>query len=117
MTSPAVLDRERLKRLAALGEPGLVEELIGDYRAQAAEVSAQLRVAVEAGDVASVQALAHGLKGSSGMLGVDVVAAVCAQIEYSHTLEPALLLKLDESLAAAYVAFAALRPEPPDVDA
>jgi two-component system sensor histidine kinase/response regulator len=98
---PEPIDWETLNALReyqAEGEPDLVQELIGMFRAEAPALLADIRTAIAAGEADKLRHSAHTLKGSSNNLGVRQVAALSAEIEKkgrSGTVEGADAL-LDE---------------------
>ena len=78
----AVLDRQRLAGLQALG-PDIVEEIVGVFLDTAPDYLSALRVACAGDDVAGVRQAAHGLRGSAGNLGFAALAAACEALEDS----------------------------------
>jgi two-component system, sensor histidine kinase and response regulator len=80
------LDRGGLADLRDLqeeGEPDLLKELMELFLADVPLQLALLRKAVEAGDVPSVERVAHTLKGSCGNMGARSMEALCAELEES----------------------------------
>ncbi|MDQ3364862.1 MAG: response regulator [Myxococcota bacterium] len=77
------LDIAQLQVLGSLEEdqPGLLQELVEVYAAQAPVVLAELRGAATTGDRSAVWRAAHALKGVSANLGVRRVVTLCAGIE------------------------------------
>ena len=76
-----VLDPEVLANLRDLGDAELLEELAGMFFDDAASRLGELRGAVEAGDAAGVERVAHTLKGSSGNMGAARMSAICAELQ------------------------------------
>lgn len=74
-------DPEQLKKLAQIGDPTLVPELVSMYLTEAATRLAVLRAAVRDGNGGQVQLTAHSLRGSSAALGLSAVAASCRILE------------------------------------
>ena len=78
------LDIDRLALLSAAGRaggPALVAQLITLYRDDARTNLRELRHAVESGDRADVENLAHRLRGSSGNLGAAGIAHLASGVE------------------------------------
>lgn len=92
------LDPEQMAELRALDRtmaPGLLAELMEAFYRQAPERIASLRSAVERGDTALLNRLAHGLKGAGGTVGARGLAVLCAELERadcSHDAASALQL-------------------------
>jgi HPt (histidine-containing phosphotransfer) domain-containing protein len=59
----------------------LLEDLSATFRADAPERLEEMRVAIEAGDVARVKSVAHRLRGSAATLGANRVFVSATQIE------------------------------------
>ncbi|HEV2743728.1 MAG TPA: response regulator, partial [Rubrobacter sp.] len=76
-----VLDPEVLANLRDLGEAELLAELAGMFFDDATSRLGELREAVEAGDAAGVERVAHTLKGSSGNMGAARMSAICAELQ------------------------------------
>ena len=106
-----------LREYQAEGEPDLVQELVGMYRAETPGLLADIRAAMAAGEADKLRHAAHSLKGSSNNLGVRQVAALSAEIEKkgrSGTVEgvDALLAQLEREFERAAQALdAVLRGE------
>jgi PAS domain S-box-containing protein len=79
----SLLDRTAVAELRQLeeGEPGLLLELLGVFQLQAPEEMAQLRSAVQAGDLVRLKAVAHRLKGTACTVGARAVAGRCRDLE------------------------------------
>jgi HPt (histidine-containing phosphotransfer) domain-containing protein len=71
---------------AAMG--GAFDRLVGAYLADAAASLETLRDAAARGETETVAAVAHRLKGSSGIVGANAVAALC-QALVDDPLDPA----------------------------
>ena len=76
-----VLDPEVLANLRDLGDAELLAELAGMFFDDATSRLGELREAVEAGDAAGVERVAHTLKGSSGNMGAARMSAICAELQ------------------------------------
>ena len=78
-----VLDSEVMAGLDGLDSPDSweVSELVGTFTETAATRLGQMRRAMEAGDIAEVEALAHSLRGSSLSFGARRMAELCAELE------------------------------------
>ena len=76
-----VLDPEVLANLRDLGDAELLTELAGMFFDDATSRLGELREAVEAGDAAGVERIAHTLKGSSGNMGAARMSAICAELQ------------------------------------
>jgi HPt (histidine-containing phosphotransfer) domain-containing protein len=77
----SLLDMEILDENADIGLDGL-RELLDLYLAQADEIMAQLRTAIEAGAVSQVRDLAHKLAGSSAVCGVNAMVQPLRALEH-----------------------------------
>jgi CheY-like chemotaxis protein/HPt (histidine-containing phosphotransfer) domain-containing protein len=75
------LDPEVVASLRELGDAELLTELADMFFGDASSRLGDLREAVEAGDAAGVNRLAHTLKGSSGNMGATRMAAICAELQ------------------------------------
>jgi signal transduction histidine kinase/DNA-binding NarL/FixJ family response regulator len=78
------LDPEQMAELRSLDRtmaPGLLAELMEAFYRQAPERITALRAAVERGDAATLNRLAHGLKGAGGTVGARGLAVLCAELE------------------------------------
>ncbi|GIH95539.1 Hpt domain-containing protein [Planobispora siamensis] len=86
MTAPgtALSIRARLADLVEDGSPQEIEfigRLVASFLERAPAMLAGLDAAVAAADHAATAQRAHALKGAAANLGVDSVAALCAEIE------------------------------------
>ncbi|QIN80145.1 PAS domain S-box protein [Rubrobacter marinus] len=107
-----VLDRaviESLRELQREGEPDIVSELATMFSEDASLRLAELQEAVDEGDAAKVERVAHALKGASGNMGAKLVAALCHELQdvgSSGDLAgvPGLLGRLEKELARAIAA-------------
>jgi two-component system, sensor histidine kinase and response regulator len=70
-----------LRDLQEEGEPDLLKELTELFLADVPLQIAVLRKVVEAGDIPSVERIAHTLRGSCGNLGARTMEALCAELE------------------------------------
>jgi HPt (histidine-containing phosphotransfer) domain-containing protein len=70
-----------LRDLQEEGEPDLLKELTELFLADVPLQIAVLRKVVEAGDIPSVERIAHTLKGSCGNMGARTMEAICAELE------------------------------------
>lgn len=97
----AVGDVDALKRLERFGGLKLREELTTLFLQEAPIRIASARVALAAGDIDAVRAMAHMLKSSAGQMGALRVQIICERLE-GPDLPPDLaraLSDLDEELA------------------
>jgi signal transduction histidine kinase/CheY-like chemotaxis protein/HPt (histidine-containing phosphotransfer) domain-containing protein len=79
-----VLDRDVLDRLRALQRPGVpsvLAKLIDVYLEDSLDMMAQLKQALESGDISALTDIAHSLKSSSANLGAGRLSAVCKELE------------------------------------
>jgi len=112
MTDEDVLDMEQIEELISLDETRVVlAEFVGMFTAQAPARIAEIRAAVQEGDLARVASVAHSLKGASGNLGARLVAEVSKRLEHAGRSGDAAQMLADVSeLEARFVeAEAALR--------
>ncbi|MFN2506601.1 MAG: Hpt domain-containing protein [Acidimicrobiales bacterium] len=65
---------------AASGGPSFLRDLVNQYLDQAESELAGLRNAAERADAPALEALAHGLKGSSATIGASRMASACAAL-------------------------------------
>jgi len=70
-----------LRKLQTEGEPDLVTELFEMFRAQFPALMADMRAAVAQGDAERLKRTAHKMKGSSGNLGAQHLAALSDALE------------------------------------
>ena len=99
--SGGVLDPEVLANLRNLGDAELLAELAGMFFDDVTSRLGELREAVEAGDAAGVERVAHTLKGSSGNMGAVRMSGICAELQDvgasgDLTRAPDLLAGLEE---------------------
>jgi len=83
------------------GEKGLVESLIHDYIAMCPAVLEQMQSSVDANDLQTLERLAHSLKSSSMVMGLEFAAQAALQIETEareKTFTPAILIEVKERL-------------------
>ena len=93
----ALLNTEAaLKRLD--GNLGLYLRLLGMFKVNYGGITADLRAAIQADDLATAHRLAHTLKGLAATIGAEALSAAAAQLE--SALEP-LQTRPDETLVAA----------------
>ena len=71
---------ERLQQATAT-QPGVLAELCREYVTEARSTLSKLRVAHAQGDAAEFRERAHYLKGSSMMIGAQVLSHTCATLE------------------------------------
>jgi HPt (histidine-containing phosphotransfer) domain-containing protein len=76
----STLDLEILAELDAAG-PGLFEELLEQYRADAPGHLAALHDALAERSGDAIKKTAHSLKGASASLGAAAIMSICAEIE------------------------------------
>ena len=81
----AVLDMEQFESLGELatasGDPDFLTRLVDQYLVGARARLAELREAARRGDLAALEAAAHGLRGSSASMGAAALAAECEALE------------------------------------
>jgi signal transduction histidine kinase/DNA-binding response OmpR family regulator len=75
------------------------EELVRQYLADAAASLEAMRAAAEADDERAVEAIAHRLKGSSGIVGATRIVELCEQIVGSPRAPDSQLQALSQELA------------------
>jgi two-component system, sensor histidine kinase and response regulator len=101
-----ILDRSVLTSLRELqeeGEPDLLSELIELFLADVPPKLVVLRDAAEAGDVHSVERIAHTLKGSCGNMGAVEMEELCKQLqEMGRSEDPTATLARVSRLEAAF---------------
>lgn len=82
---PVVLDLELFAALgdlaAATGDPAFLQTLVEQYLVEIPPLLTKLQESVSRGDMIAVGGAAHGLKGSSGAIGANLVALECAAVE------------------------------------
>jgi PAS domain S-box-containing protein len=78
--APPVLDVEVLRRLVG-DDPATIVSLLEDYRTAAGATAAEMRSALEAGNLAGVAALAHRIKSSSRAVGAAQLAELSVVLE------------------------------------
>ena len=96
------------------GDPDLIAELIDLYLEDAPRRVASMRESLSRIDLPSVKRGAHGLRGSSGSLGVLQIALICSEIEAAEGTESfstlaALLSCLERELERVVPIFLAER--------
>lgn len=100
------VDRDALNELftAIGGDAGWVQEVFEMFVTDTEERITAIEVAFDAGDVAEVGTIAHGIKGAAAYLGAARLRAIAASIETSArggTLDPTPPHKhLREAMAA-----------------
>jgi HPt (histidine-containing phosphotransfer) domain-containing protein len=72
---------DRLRELDPQGAGQLLQRVFGAFQASIARLLPQLREASAAGDLASVNLVAHTLKSSSASIGATSLAQICGEIE------------------------------------
>jgi HPt (histidine-containing phosphotransfer) domain-containing protein len=77
MAAEALLEPEAIDRLIGFGGPKLVRGMIELFVKNAPTKIADAREALDCGDAAALRAALHGLKSSSGQLGVVTVYRAC----------------------------------------
>ncbi len=80
---PETIDQVAVARLLAMvgNDPDFVDELVDDYLAEAPQLAAAVRAALDAGDADGIVLPAHTLKGTSANLGGVRVAGIAQRIE------------------------------------
>jgi HPt (histidine-containing phosphotransfer) domain-containing protein len=81
MRGDMVMDESVLARLAELGGPDFVREMIDLFLDQAPRGIARLLVAERDGDLEGIRRAAHSLISTAGNLGVKELAAVATALE------------------------------------
>lgn len=82
---PAAIDASFLEDLRANPADGQTEfltQLHGQFLREAEDRLAAINEAVQRGDSLNLKRAAHGLKGSSGVVGAKTMAALCEEIEH-----------------------------------
>lgn len=110
-----VIDLDRVRRLAKLGDTSFFHELINEFDSEALNILSNLRVATDSRDVKKIRLLAHALKSSATNFGATRLVQTCERLEYGErqdTLKVAIsavaTLRTDyEAVRAALVALAA----------
>lgn len=80
---------------------GLLQSVAREYKANAADVLAHLKSAFSAQDFKAIRAWAHHLQSGSALLGLELAAALCRQIEeeaLAGRVSPTLLTALEDSV-------------------
>jgi len=83
-SSDSVLDPTTLaslREMQAEAGPGLFQELLELFQADAAPRIAEMHRAIESGDPNALRHAAHGLKGAASNLGATTLAATCLALE------------------------------------
>jgi CheY-like chemotaxis protein/HPt (histidine-containing phosphotransfer) domain-containing protein len=78
------LDRRAVERILELQEPGhpnVLQDLFELFERSAPQRLSELVAAVTSGDARTVEAVAHGLKSSCGMLGLRLMQEMCERLE------------------------------------
>jgi PAS domain S-box-containing protein len=70
---------ERLRAISLESDPDLMRKIVDQFGSQ--DYLTELRDALDRGDRAFLQARAHGLKGTSSLLGATRLPRLCAQLE------------------------------------
>ena len=103
----ADIDESQLAELATLRAEGggeIVRDLVGMFLRDTAERLEALGVAARAADAPTVRAVAHKLKGSSGIVGARRLVTLCAALEAQTSLAG-----VDEACRALDAEFALVR--------
>ena len=91
-------------------EPGFLCEVIDSFFVTAEESISRMKVAIESGDLSSLRAAAHMVRGSSQQLGARRFGATCAKLESvaeAHEAAP-IVRDLEHDLEAAREALTGL---------
>lgn len=80
-------DLSNLRDVAGDDYPNMLAELLGLFEKTTPERLAQMKRALEAGDLASASREAHSLKSSSASLGARAVSTICKEIEHEKSAE------------------------------
>jgi HPt (histidine-containing phosphotransfer) domain-containing protein len=80
---PETIDQVAVARLLAMvgNDPDFVDELVDDFLAEAPQLAAAVRAALDVGDADGIVLPAHTLKGTSSSLGGVRVAEIARGIE------------------------------------
>ncbi len=109
---PDGLDTTVTSQLLELEEedPGFLCEVIDSFFTTAEESIAQMRNAIERGDLKALRAAAHMVRGSSQQLGVRRFGATCLELENVASAEDAgsIILELERDLEGAREALTGL---------
>ncbi|MBA3684231.1 MAG: response regulator [Planctomycetes bacterium] len=85
LVEPTMLDEAVLERLTAeTGDSALVLAVLADYEQDAAKYLHDVASAAEALDMQRLNLAAHRLKGSSLIIGANLVADLCLRLENPH---------------------------------
>ncbi|MBN1659287.1 MAG: response regulator [Anaerolineae bacterium] len=78
-----VLDPAALARLeeVAGGDVAFMHEMLGTFLADAPVMLAEMQQALDGGDAATLQRVAHSLKSNSADFGAEVLAGLCRELE------------------------------------
>ncbi len=88
----------------ALGLPeSLIVEFVGDFIEQAREERPHFEEAYEAGDIKTINEIAHKLKGVAANLRIEQMRELMESVQHSQSLE-----EVEERLVAFYRKLAAL---------
>jgi PAS domain S-box-containing protein len=103
LPSLAVMDEKALPLLVG-DEPEVLEEFRQRYMISALSTMDEMRVAMAAGQFASLAALAHRLKSSSRAMGAMALGACCEEVERAGAASSpsemhALMVRMEEALA------------------
>ena len=109
-SEPAVLGPGTLDGISAMrqsGQQDLAQQVSDLYRIRLPESIAAIGRAVTAGDATALRDEAHGLKGSSLMLGATSIAELCGELEQlgkdRRFGESETILKRLEAVADSYL--------------
>src|SRR5262249_20802112 len=96
-----------------LGDPATLRQVVATFLDRMPHVLTELRDAATRGDQAAILAGAHGLKGTSAMLGATALSAQCAELEREARVGKLrdVPARLDVITAHAETASRALRHE------
>ncbi|WP_297323777.1 ATP-binding protein [Nitrosomonas sp.] len=94
-------------------DPEMIKDMLQDYRTSAEKTAAELRIAYQAGQWATVGSLAHKLKSSSRSVGALALGELCASMEQAGKSNDAkvlteLLPSFDAEMATVETYLAAL---------
>ncbi|MCU0647266.1 MAG: response regulator [Gemmatimonadaceae bacterium] len=110
--SDADLSLDALRKLAAVGGPGFVQQMSALFETHAPQRAGQIVQAFADGDLDSVMKAAHALKSTAGNVGAKALYQVAASLELDaragdRDAVAAQLPQLQQSLAAATTALRA----------
>jgi DNA-binding response OmpR family regulator len=98
------IDPRMIAAFHEAGSPDFTRRVIEQFIAEAESLVRAMSAAAASGDRAVLTAAAHSLKGSSGIMGAQRLAALCVQVETQlaestgRPVTPALMMDIDQEL-------------------